>query len=264
MDVRVCPRCGTENKKSYISCSNCRTSLANVPVSQGEGDATSLDTTQRTAPAPAAAPPAVQAPSRPPAPPGVGSQQSPGYRSEPVKLGPGPLPIVIVCVVIAGLIAAAALMGNRKNHPPKPLVAADQVVISFLQAKKTRKFDKVKPYIDQESIDLVETSFSGRQAESAGITRKEVEEMLVFGVGPKFDELENATMTAQVVEDKEFDGETRALVRATVSPKFSGGLQIDLESEYVLVNEAGKWKVSLPESNRRMMKGGGLPNLVPR
>ncbi len=156
-------------------------------------------------------------------------------------------------------IARVRWEGAQKRHPPKPVVPADQVVLSFLDAKKTGDYKKVKPYLDQASIVMVESAFSSRQARSAGFGRKEAEEMYIFGQTPTKDQMREATIKAVVAHDDDIDEETMALVRVTTTPKTPSLIKLDLTSEQVLINEGGKWKIDALLSGTRGMKGIKLP-----
>lgn len=262
MPVKVCPVCGKENAEDRKFCSKCFSELGEAMPEQ--------------------APPVSTVPERPrgpltsqqgaysqPSTPNQVRQVPPVPRCVPEPL-PDPKPVeqpgssapwgwIIFLVIV--LIAGFSYHRYQNRVIPEPAVKADTVVMSFLEAKKTNQIANVRPYISKESNRMLDKALSGRQAESAGFTRKDAHNLLVFDVRPTPKELRKSTMSAVRMDDKDQQKGT-ATVRATLTP--IAGEIIDLTGPdywYVLVQEEDEWKVDLEKSLKR--QGSDIAPPVP-
>ena len=161
---------------------------------------------------------------------------------------------VLGAVILAGLVYFV-----WAHTRPEPKIPAERVVVSFLEAKKTRTLAKVEPYMSKASVEMVRNAFSGRQAQSAGIERSEIENMMLFGRAPSIEELMVSKIEAVRVQDKEIPRNQAVVVAKLTSPA-RGDEEDEEPSEYgyefVLVCEKNEWKVDLEETRRRESAGG--------
>ncbi len=230
MQVKVCPKCGAENRDASAACSNCYTSLEGVALTE------SAKAAQPVAAAPAVPRPPITTPSpastqQPPAPTQQMSgppRQMPGGHQQTQMGAPGPPPgmpqrlpdgayttapkrsaapiiafvVVIVLAALGGVgYLAVGQLGAGKTEPI-PTEQPDKVVLALLEAKKTHEIAKVQPYFTQRSLDRIKSTLSGAQAESAGFDRAEVAKMLFWDVSPTVDDLRRAiSVKASVVKD---------------------------------------------------------------
>lgn len=289
MQVKTCPKCGFENKPTNATCSKCYAALENVPLTEGTQASQPVIAAGGAAARPASAssspqaPPAQQgqpgantnvtttvAPPPPPQYPGQSYPGAPGNPNEQIRITIGPpdrkpYALIIVPLVIV-LLVGAALVLRVSMKPPKPKVPPDKVVLNLLAAKKSGKFVRCRPYLSADSIHMIETKFSDKQARSAGFDQKEVEKMFFFAVHPTPTELTYCNATATVVVDEKNKRDDLAYVHVSLDPGESELLIFMTESEWVLVQEGPEWKVDLALSAKRQgqqnfqdLLGGSLP-----
>jgi hypothetical protein len=212
MHVKVCPKCGAENKETSAACSNCYAPLEGVSPTQSTKASQPVQSkpaprqTPRPTPSPA---PTQQMPGPgqtqmgPVGPPPMtqrlpdGAYMRPPKRSSPVWI------IVVLLVVVLGSVGTLAYFAATRSGlfkpEPMPTEAPDQVVVAFLAAKKTHAITKVKPFLTQASLDLLGKLLNTEQGRSAGFDRPEVARMFLWEVSPTPDELSAHTVKAQVV-----------------------------------------------------------------
>ncbi|MCE5199841.1 hypothetical protein LLG39_12795 [bacterium] len=258
MQVRVCPNCGIENQRSRTVCSECHASLATVTLSVS----TKADAPEATVAQPAAVATAtMEVTATPPAPEPTLADIAPTsmgpkpYVSAPVevKQGFGFGYLVLGIIILAGIAIA---FWPRKFVEPK--VPATKVVESFLQAKRVGSVEYVKPYLTKASIKALERPANDRQFKSAGITPREFQKMLLFGIPPTADQIANSTIKADLVQDKDADKYTR-IVHANLDTKIKSNPiarvidSFNSDYYYVLFLEDGKWKVDLNATNKRSL-----------
>ena len=214
MLVKVCPKCGAENRETSAACSNCYAPLDGV--SSTESTKASRPVQSKPAARQAAQPTPSPAPTQqmpapgqtqmgaigpPPMPQRVpdGSYVRPVKRSSPVWI------IVIVLIVVLGGAGTLAYLGVTKSGlfkpEPLPTEPPDQVVVAFLAAKKTHAITKVEPFLTQASRELLGKYLNTEQGRSAGFDRAEVARMFLWEVSPTPDELSTHTVRAEVLKN---------------------------------------------------------------
>lgn len=153
--------------------------------------------------------------------------------------------VFVLVLLIAGGLAFQFI---KPKPVVGPKVSAETVVNAFLQAKQTGKLDNVKPYLSEVSLKKLDKAFSGKQAESAGITRGDVQDMFLFGVEPTPRSLKENNIQVVRKDDRK-KGRTTAVVRAGLSPKVKGFADVGgPDYWFVCVIEGDKWKVDLDKS----------------
>lgn len=229
MQVKVCPKCGAENRAANVSCSSCYTSLESVRPTLSKS-------TDR--------------PARPQQAPGPGApSHAPPYRSQPQVAQGGSYSwvLILVLLALAGGVVAVVMKSNKPL--PEPAVTPDQVVLAFLQAKGTGDFQKVAPHLCAASLDKLNSAFSGKQAESAGIERADIHDMFLWSVHPDKQQLAGSDIKVENVQDDNIDRDFRA-VHATITPRSGQPLLFETECDFVVVREENEWKVDLANSVR--------------
>lgn len=222
MQVRVCPKCGTENKKSSAACSNCYTSLVNIPATESRQGASPAAAGASVSPQPTiqGAPPVSG--TAPTIQPGAPQQTQLGYGPPPggqpnvpphhgiempvKKTTPTGLIVALVLLALAVFGGGGFAFWKFALAPvPRPTEPAAQVVLKFLEGKKTHKMDKVMPYLSKDSLYRIEHTLSGKQAESAGFTRADAQEIMLWNATPNDRELNGAKISAAEIRDKTAD-----------------------------------------------------------
>lgn len=249
--VKICPKCGTQNKSENAACAVCFTSLATVP--------TTISEQLETPTVEAGAPPSSPAPSRPASnaacevlhsgiPGGPIGAPFGSYAPPPRQKSPAGAAIgwIIAILVIGGIAFAGWWFLARPASP-------DQVVKQLIDASKTKNVDKMMAILCKSDID----SMGGEDA-----ARKRMEQSKNV---PGANSGEDVTIGAVT-----YEGENTALVEITPTGNDAQGIKSLMGSDYkpkiVTVREDGKWKISLQETTKRMMaevmkaaikKGGG-------
>lgn len=271
MQVKVCPKCGVDNAPTYPVCRRCQAPLAGIaptemnpatdqpggvtapPQAPSRGPLTSYDSSEQPQEQAGIPVPPTGQPNpnfnRPPQTqryvgPSIAEERKPEPKSSPAAMIFG---FVMLAMVLGGVI----FMWIKSNTPkPQPAVPADKVVMAFLQAKSTGDITKVTPYLTTASVNKLNKAFSGRQAESAGITRQDAHDLFLWGAPPTNEQIIGATIKAAVVKDKdteELNG-TRVHVAITTKMKILGPVQADVD--FILFNEKNQWKIDLDETRR--------------
>lgn len=261
MEVRVCPSCGTENKRSRSSCANCYASLASVPATQSGAGAKPTAPQGRTlSSAPMQGARAQSNPQTPPA-----GAPAPGY-SSPQPESRGSLAWLFILVGVLLAIGAVAFVGLQlrpfvKAASAEPKVPADKVITDFLEAKKTHDYAKVKPFLSEASITAIDATFSGRQMQSAGFTREDAYNTHLWDVSPTPRQLGMSDYAVKPIANEEAAKEGMRVIRVSLTPKQSARESEDMsdmsqmasmapEVDFYLVNEKAEWKIDLKETTR--------------
>jgi len=249
--VKICPKCGMENKSENAACASCFTSLTNVP------------TTLSDKPEPTSAP-AVETP----ATPAPGQPKSYVTREMPSTAVPGgpigvpmgrytspPRQKSVAGAAIGWLIAILVIGGLAFGgwwflmKPASP----DQVVKQMMDAGKTNNVDKYMAILCKSDIDAM----GGEEA-----ARKLLEQSKSVPGADSGKDVEIGPVT--------YEGENTALVEVTATGQDAQQMKAFLGPDYkpkiVTVREGGKWKISLLQTGQRnlaeimkatKMKGNG-------
>ncbi|MCE5314197.1 MAG: zinc ribbon domain-containing protein [Armatimonadota bacterium] len=276
--VKVCPKCGTENRQDGISCSKCYASIANVPLAQpatvGTASAEKID---------------LGIGSIAPTPTRSSFEGGETYRPKPQhdEKGNGAwiVAVVVVLVILGGLMYA--LLPKKQIEPS---VAADKVVVAFLNAKQTGDVKNVTPYLCKASVDMLNNTLNSKQARSAGFTRADAHNMVLFDVNPTKEQLSSSKINATIVRDDLADRNTvKVHVQLTPNqpvqtqqqfatgqtPQATGGtkelsfnvkdfIPEQMEFDYVLVIEGDQWKVDLHKSSQAQQNNSPMNMLLPK
>ena len=249
MKVKVCPKCGSENKETNESCSSCYASLAEVELTESTKEPMVVP----PAPAKPAEPPKAQTPAAPPQapaspygpPPGPIARPA-GYtpmyreRAAPVRRGSSAGLIVFILILLAGGAAAGWWFFLR---PPSP----GEVVQRFAAAAQGNDPEKIKSYLSQSTMNM--------PGFAEGFARGQ--ELAAKNPKPKDDVDVRVKILSTVYEGAEkntaivtFEPEDKSKIPAGADPK----------QEVVLVKEEGKWKIDLMATAQRAIRkffGGG-------
>ena len=245
MLIKLCPKCGAENKPDKASCSGCYASLEGVPETEGK-ERPAAPPPQPNQDRPAAAQPlggqaeqSATPTSNYMAPPGAPSSYGPSVneRRQPVKQGPNWGAIFLVVLLIAGGAFGGWWFFMKPASP-------DAVVQRMIDASKAGDYDKYKSCLCQSFLTKMAQSPQGEQA-----MRSAMQQQAGKNGGGKVGKTtyENNGLIA-VVE---------------LTPNEGAQLQPGLTSvDIVLIKESGQWKIDLEATGRRLMKKL-FPNGIP-
>lgn len=239
MQVKVCAKCGTENKIERASCANCYGSLSDVA------------STLRSKPQePVVAKPKPAQPEKPASPgpgphplqPGVERRYVPPAQPHAsAKSGSGTFVIVAFVVLLIAGGGGFAAWHFVINKPQTP----EQLVKSFL-SYKGGDYDRMKDYMTQGSIDFLANTYGGEDE----LRKKMKESSGPLGVS-------NLSLQKKPeIRPAVFEGDSKAFVEVAL-PDNSGTQQlnklgIDLKFGFVCAKEQGKWKIDLPDTSNRI------------
>lgn len=247
MQVKVCPKCGAENRPDKAACSGCYSSLEGVPETEGKpkpastGPAAERPTTE--------GPPAAQplggigspAPNPNYAPPGGPSTYRPptfNERSQPIKQGPNWGAIVLVVLLIAGAAFAGWWFFLKPAGPEK-------VVQQMIDASKAGDYEKMKACFSQSTINMIQMTPGGEEAAKQSLQGKSSRQY-------------DGKITGVTYDDK-----NSSLAYVALEPANKAQLPPGMTSvEVVCSKENGQWKVDLMGTTMRMMRKM-FPNGVP-
>lgn len=257
--VKICPKCGMENKSENAACAACFTSLTAVPTTLSD----KLEPTS----APAVETPATPAPGQPESyvtreMPSTAVPGSPigvpmgGYASPPRQKSVAGAAIgwLIAILVIGGLAFGGWWFLMKPASP-------DQVVKQLIDASKAKNVDQVMALLCKDDIDQM----GGQDA-----ARKAMGNSNSLMPASSTEEVKLGTVT--------YEGEDTALVEVVPSAKDSETMKAQMGADYkfciVAKREDGRWKVSLQETGKRLMadffkaaakkRGGlGMPAMPP-
>jgi len=244
MQVRLCPKCGSENKPEKASCSGCYASLESVaptearekPAVQAKPAAQQLQAAQPlSSPGPGAAGGGPPTPNYGP-PPGAPSYSygpAPNERrSAPVKKGPNWGAIVLVVLLLGGAAFAGWWFFLKPGSP-------EAMVQKFVNASTARDYDALKSCLSQEDVVAIGALPGGEQA-----------------LRNSWDQAakQSASQDASydVVKTTYENSGSTAVVE--IKPKDQSKMPPGTTKEIVLVQENGKWKVDMKATAMRMMK----------
>lgn len=251
MQVKVCPKCGAENKPDKASCSGCYSSLEGVVETEAKARP-APEPTQPQAQAPPPAQPLGQSPLSGPAtptgptpadnyapPPGAPSPYGapmtfPERRSAPASRGPNWGAIALVIVLLAGA-GFGGWWAYNKFFKPSP----EAVVQKMIDATKAGDYDMLKSCLSQSSVSMMSMS--------VGEDEQAAREQMKKSAGK-----DPATkITGTTYED---DGKTAVVSMESTKPLPAGMPASMKTTEMVLLREEGQWKVDLVATSARMMK----------
>jgi len=244
MLIKVCPKCGSENKLGKASCSGCYASLEGVPETEGK------ERPAAAPPPPAPSPPSTPEPlgkSEPGAmpssnfmpPPGAPSSYGPTFneRRQPVKQGPNWGAIILVILLLAGAAFGGWWFFLRTPSP-------ESVVRKFMDANTAGDYDAFRSCLRQDEV----AAMGGEQA-LRGMMKKAAERAA------------GKDTSYEVVKTTYENSDALAVVE--IKPKDTSSMPPEMTTmEMLLVQEDGKWKVDLKATGMRMMKKL-FPNGIP-
>jgi len=194
--------------------------------------------------------------------------------------------IALVCVVLGVMVFAVTKSGMFKGKA-KPTEPADKVMLAFLQVKRTEDLAKCEPYLSQHSIKMIQNTLSSKQAQSAGFTRKDAADTVIWSLPPTREDMNGKEITASVLKTDRDASDSVAIVQVTCDEKqeapvaqpllppgqeppqqpekhdnFGMSMRLGRVSvTYVLIAEDGKWKVDIDNTNRRALGLGPRTSL---
>lgn len=245
MLIKLCPKCGLENRLGKASCSGCYASLEGVPETEGK------ERPAVTPRPPAQRPPSTPQPlgqSRPPGempdassmpPPGAPPSYGPTFneRRPPVKQGPNWGAIILVILLLAGAAFGGWWFFLKTPSP-------ESVVRKYMDANTAGDYDAVKSCLRQDEVVALENRPGGEQA---------ARERMKQGAG--------RNMGGDVLKTTYENSGSLAVVE--IKPKDQSGMPPGITSvDALLVQEDGKWKIDLKATGMRAIKKA-FPNGMP-
>ena len=237
MQVKVCPKCGSENKADKASCSGCYASLESVAPTEAKERPAPVQTQPAAQRPPAAQPLSSSGPAgagapapnhRPPSTYGPSFNER---RSAPVKNGLNWGAIVFVVLLLGGAAFAGWWFFLKPASP-------EAVVQKFIDANKVGDYDALKSCLCQTNIAAIGRLPGGEEA-----TRQKMKQG--GGGGQQID--------ADIVNSTYENSGAIAVVE--VRPKDQKQLPPGVTTtEVVLVQEDGKWKIDMGATVMRAMK----------
>lgn len=244
MQVRVCPKCGAENGRSYVKCGKCYTSLLNAPLTDGNGGGS-------TAQQPSQTPVSVGAPSQGtanetprPNPYGSAGAERPTYpmrdREKPDRVGAAFL-AVMVAIVLGGLGYGAWWFYAYFTRPLTPA----EVVQRLSDPIVTGSYEKLKPYLSRGTIEALIKQNGSEKAAAEKINSKI---MGIGGYNPFAKNIETGKTT--------YEGKNVALVEILVplreEQRMHELLGNDFKLQMICVREDNKWKLDIVQFGARL------------
>ena len=257
MQVKVCPKCSSENKESNNCCSSCYTSLDGVPVTEGKGNSapavsvpSSTVKPKQTVAAPRPAPsPVNNAP--PPSPDGpklaVGAYGRPAFNPRPLepsgygqrkRIGAGAWLMILIGITV--LAYAGISVWQNKLHPKQ--LTPEQVVYRIYDVSSD--YEKLRPYLTKASITAIiqehgsESAFSQKLKDQAAFST--LAKMCGSGI-----HLKKVTMidSGKAIAEQKLSQQTVDQMKALYGQ--------EIKFELVLLKEDGVWKLDLPQTQER-------------
>ncbi len=247
MQVKVCPKCNTENKPDRASCSNCYSSLAQVNLSLSKKLRTPVVVKSRTAATRTnqpTAPPAANSPYSAPSP-GVGRRYQAPQPVAPVPKSSSNWFLVtfLIVVLLAGCaLVTYVLMGRTADTP-------QSAIINLSEAWVSGDYDRAKVYMTRASVDHLQKAL-GSEEKVAEFIKKQSNPLAIpdISIGDDtsmFKEPVFETEDRAYVEIKLPDDATARTLRELFGAEIKLGM--------VCLREEGKWKVDLPQTEQRLM-----------
>ena len=239
MQVKVCAKCGAENKETNDSCSSCYASLADARTAESTKEPIVLppEPAERPERRPTETPtPAAQMP--PPGPPVATSTYSPPFRERPapVKQGSSAGVIIVILILIAAGAAAGWWFFLRAPSP-------GEVVQAFFKASKGADVEKVKSYLSSSTLNMPGFAdgfqrgfeFASKNRQSQG-GKKDDADVRIFQTTYEGSDKNTAVVMCEPTG------------QSIVSSGTGGTIDI------VLVKEEGKWKIDMMATAQRMFQ----------
>lgn len=279
MRVKVCPKCGRENKESSATCFNCyadlcKAEIRETPDAASQGSDVTRQVTMAPPPPPpvrasrqqnrtAQIPPAdtsatgtsSTAPSVPLDMPGDYRPSGYSHTNEappPKKKSAAPLAAFLIIVVVIGAVAAYMM-----KPQPEPKIPPDQVVSAFIEAKATEDIEKVKPYLDSMAIFEIEQSLRNAGKGKQGIVTARVLTSIIYTLPPE-PKLINESDVEILKTEKNPKKPNQAIVLVRLTPK---EMKLGLgptECLIATIQERSEWKIDVAETkkiqNRELME----------
>lgn len=173
--------------------------------------------------------------------------------------------ILFGVLLVIGVVAFVGLKMRPfvQMAAQEPKVPADKVVTSFLEAKKARDYEKVKPFLSEESIKTINVAFSGKQMASAGFGPEDSHKMYLWEVCPTPRQLNMSTYTVKPIASEEAAKQRMRVVRVNLAATEEAKASQDIsdmteiggmapEVDFFLVKEKGEWKIDVVATNRNI------------
>lgn len=262
MQVRVCPKCGRENKPTNTLCANCYATIENVPVSVVKDKPAPVVPPVRPKPAPTARPdvtapkaagPAVADQSErtrevPPPNPYAPPMQTPRPAPYPMqfreekksdKTGAGIIAFLVLLVVCA-IGYTGWWFYSYFTRPLNP----DEVVQRLSDPLVVSDFNKLKKYLSQSTIDAIVKKYGSEQEAAKQMKGNIFNSSIARLNGQK-------TQTGKTT----YENENTALVEI-IQPENEARnmrqlLGRDVTLQVVVVRENKQWKVDVVETVHR-------------
>ncbi len=241
MEVKLCEKCGAENKIDNEVCSSCYASLVGAKVVQSTKEPVVVSQVQPRAPrpsqpqAPAATTPQNQVYGPPPGASAVGPPPQGMFteRRPPVKQrsGGGALAFIIILILVAGGAAAGWWFYLR---PPSP----EQVMRTFITASVDMDAEKAKSCLTKDSLNVPGVAESFTQIGNAGDKPD-----------PKSVQFE--------IKETTYEGAEKSTAVVNVNFKLPEKVSTKVDSldiPFVLLQEEGRWKIDARQSQQRMIQ----------
>ena len=231
MKIKVCPKCGSENKETNESCSSCYASLGDVELTDSTIEQAEPSSAETPAPAPSGYAPTPGPTARPPG-------HTPIYRERPapVRQGSGAGLVVFILILFAGGAFGGWWFFLRSPSP-------GEVVKQFVRAAEDRDADKIKSYLSQSTLNApgFAEGFARGKELAANI--------------PKPEEVKHERVK---ILSTTYEGAEKNTAIVTCEPednsKAPSVMGMDSKQEVVLVKEEGKWRVDLVTTLQRAVQ----------
>lgn len=257
MKVKVCPKCGAENRPEKESCSNCYGSLEGVELTESTREPVITSSQPTRPPRPPRGEPLTNLPGEPvrkEETPAQSFGESPFYSSRPpvaVKQGANFGVIFLVVILLAGGGFAGWWFFLK---PPSPA----QVVQRFLDACEHQDAERAKVQLSKSTLDKPGV---GDAFVTSFIKAREI--ALQKGRTP------GSAVTMKVVSTSYTDSDRKTAVVACqpLDEKGQPSKEMQFTFDWVLVKEEGGWKIDIEATVqkmfaklfREMMEKGGKP-----
>lgn len=231
MEVRKCPKCGAENKAANVTCSTCYASMEGGSLAESQINDEPIAAPQQSTP-------------------GV-ERFTPIFNDapSPAPKKSAPIGTIVAIVVVLGAAFAGWWLFMRPKGP-------EQVVLGFVEATNLGDYEKIKPFLSEGTINMIE----GMPGAKEGLARGLRMNHSMKG--------ENAKSAVKIIKTTyEGDDNNKAIVEAESLDKADQTSGMDPKQEIVLVREDKEWKIDLMGTMQRMMQKmfkGGPPRSFSR
>lgn len=232
MQVKICPKCGTENKDQNACCANCYASLDGVASTLSSKPDEPV-VVKKKAEEPVQ-PSAYEAP-----PPPSQHRPTPYSNFERERLTPlprrSPVGSIIKFLVIAALLGGGGYAGWQYFAKPE---SPKECVRQFLNAFQQGDYNAIRPRLTSASIQLIKTQYG---SEDAAASKLKEAASQVGSANP---------MANLTVYDGVSEGPDKSWVE--VEPG-TGRSPLGLKPGLVLLREEGRWKIDFPATEAQMI-----------